>query len=207
MHVSVVAWQNTWIYMNCSMRLGAFLTRCKYVSWWLHTFYLMTSVKISGGRGWWESYDFPTPNDPYSHGPWDKSKNPYPLRNHIISKKNHIICNCSGPRNHLAHGPRQLPRWGLCDFSTGMRSCYVIALHNDHGHTPMLMYAGIALLNHVLRTNHVGNYLVDWMWYCSCRVEVQVQQGFPANTEPEQWWPALTQYLPSTECWLDGKVM
>ncbi len=29
---------------------------------------------------------FPTPNDPHSHGSWDKSKNPYLLRNHIILK-------------------------------------------------------------------------------------------------------------------------
>ena len=36
--------------------------------------YPMTCVKISGERGCWELCDFPTPNDPHSHGSWDKSK-------------------------------------------------------------------------------------------------------------------------------------
>ena len=43
--------------------------------------YPTTSVYISGETGCWELCDT---QFPHSHGPWAKSKSPYPLRNHII---------------------------------------------------------------------------------------------------------------------------
>ncbi len=49
-----------------------------------HLYYPMTSVEISGERLCRELCDFPTCSDPYAHGSWDRSKNLYPLRNHII---------------------------------------------------------------------------------------------------------------------------
>ena len=44
----------------------------------------MTSIEISGENGCWEMCNFPTPNDHQSYGSWDKSKNPYSLKYHII---------------------------------------------------------------------------------------------------------------------------
>ncbi len=49
--------------------------------------YRMTSVEISGERGCWKMCDSSTISDPHSYRPWDKSKNPYPLRNPIIPNK------------------------------------------------------------------------------------------------------------------------
>ena len=46
--------------------------------------YPMTSVKISGEKRCWKLCNFQTPGHPHSHGSWDKSKNPYPLRIHIM---------------------------------------------------------------------------------------------------------------------------
>ena len=45
----------------------------------------MTSIIIIREIGCWELCDFPTSTDPHSHGSLDKSKNPYPSRNYIIS--------------------------------------------------------------------------------------------------------------------------
>ncbi len=46
--------------------------------------YPMTSAVISGEIGCWELHDFQTPNDPHSHGSWDKRMNPYLLRHRMI---------------------------------------------------------------------------------------------------------------------------
>ena len=43
--------------------------------------------KTCGERGCWEMHNVPAPSDPHSHGSWDKNKNPYQLRNHIIPNK------------------------------------------------------------------------------------------------------------------------
>ena len=48
--------------------------------------YPVTTVKIIEEMGCWELRDFPTPSDPHSHGSWGKSKNPYPLKNRVITE-------------------------------------------------------------------------------------------------------------------------
>ena len=75
-------------------------------------FYPMTSVEISGERGCWEMRSFPTLSHPHSHGSWNKSKNLYPYL--------YSACGLVVP------GPQQLPSWELCNFSTGMDSCYIV---------------------------------------------------------------------------------
>ena len=62
---------------------------------------------------------FSSNQQPHSHGPWDISKDPYLLRNHLISN--------SSNKNDLAGslmflGPWGLPHWELHDFSTSMGS-------------------------------------------------------------------------------------
>ena len=44
--------------------------------------------------------DFPTPSDPHSYGLWDKSKNPYLLRNRIIPNSATV-----GPQRPLSLWP------------------------------------------------------------------------------------------------------
>ena len=87
----------------------------------LRVLYPMTSIKTSGEKGCWDLHDFSTPINHHSHVSWDESKNPYPLRNHIIPNS----ATPGGSRNHSASdlmvpGPWQLPRWELCDFSVAM---------------------------------------------------------------------------------------
>ena len=47
------------------------------------------------------------------------SKNPYLLRNHVIPKE--AIVGVQEPQGRR---PQQMPRWGSCDFSMGMGSCF-----------------------------------------------------------------------------------
>ena len=53
----------------------------------VNAFYTMTSVEISGEKGYGEMSNFPKPSDPHSHWSWNKSKNPYLLKDCMIHKK------------------------------------------------------------------------------------------------------------------------
>ena len=89
---------------------GTYERLCYY---WSHfTLYPMTRVK----NGCWKMHNFPTPIGPHSYGSWDKSRNSYPLRNHII-----LNLATTG-----ALETTWLPHWELCNFSRGMSSCYIL---------------------------------------------------------------------------------
>ena len=68
--------------------------------------------------------NFPTSNNPHSHGSIDKSKNLYPLRNCIIPNKATIGPGTMRLQAELFLGLQWLSHWELCDFSMGMGSCY-----------------------------------------------------------------------------------
>ena len=73
--------------------------------------YPVTSVKTNVEKGCWEMCHFSTLSDPHSHGSWDKSKNPYPLRNCIILKL--ATAEAPGttmPEDSWFFGPQQLLR-------------------------------------------------------------------------------------------------
>ena len=87
----------------------------------------MTSVKISEDGGCRKMRNFPTPSDPHFYGSWDKSKNPYPLRNCIIP--NSATAGDPGtiqPAAEMFLGPQQVPCWELCDFAMGIGSCFFL---------------------------------------------------------------------------------
>ena len=60
----------------------------------------------------------------------DHSKNPYPLRNHIILNKASIRAQ----ETWGCMGPWQLRSWELCDFSMGIGSCFYPMTHRNEGH-------------------------------------------------------------------------
>ena len=115
----------------------------------------MTSVKTSGERGCWKIGDFPTLNNPHSCGSWDKSKNPYPLRNRINPNsataralyRNHLACSL------MVLGPQQLSHWELRDFSMGMGSCYI-------AHTTMPLYHYVKDIDAIRPKYHLESYII-----------------------------------------------
>ena len=85
----------------------------KHTTFWcpdLKVYYTMTSVKISGEKGCWEMCNFSTPSEPHSNELWNKSKNPYPLRNRIIP-------NSATACGLVVPGTQLLPHWELCNIS------------------------------------------------------------------------------------------
>ena len=80
----------------------------------------IVGVKIIEEMRCWELCNFPTPSYPHSHGAWDKSKNPYPLRN-CITLNEATVGSLIGL---VVPGPQRLPYWELCDFSMSKGSCY-----------------------------------------------------------------------------------
>ncbi len=110
---------------NDGARITWFHSGCSTQEFSGKLYYPMTSVKINGEMGCWELRNFATPSDLHFHRPWDKSKNLYPLGNHIILNK--AIARTPGtprPADSWFLHPKKLPRWQLCDFSICMGSLY-----------------------------------------------------------------------------------
>ena len=86
--------------------------------------YPMVGVRISGEKGCWGNHNFPSLSDHF-HWSFNKSKNWYPLRNHIIPTL--ATARAPGtmrPQAKQFLGPQQLLIWDTCDFSMGMGSWY-----------------------------------------------------------------------------------
>ena len=101
--------------------------------------YPMTSVEISGERGFWEMF----PNMQWPSLPWVMGQKQEPIA--IEKLHNSRWGNCRGSRNHSAcglvvPGPRQLPHRELCNFSMSMGTCQCAAWLQGGGGCRVMKY-------------------------------------------------------------------
>ena len=95
---------------------------------WHYTQHIVTT--------WWLRWDCHMIQSPAPWSPYNK--NPYPLRNHVIS--NEATVGAQEPQGLAADvapwflGSQQLSSWELRDFSMGTGSCFYSMIHRNEAH-------------------------------------------------------------------------